>query len=850
MAKRKKEPKEKASGGKPAVENYFAAPTSPDDPLAPSVEKPAKEMEADACEFEKKIGISAGSLKALFDKDPVTYAPKVKALVDMLAVRVKDGRDFGLRDYRVYAAIDEAYNIPYKQISPTLIRKIIENRYNTPTELEADFKAWGLDMASLYSTVKGEDGQEKRFLKERTFWKVFVPLVKAYLTIRQAKLFSDRDQYPFLKYEPPIIDEERMAMGDILTQLVQRISHQYGYKAVFRQALHNALKYGVCLQFPVEAWHSEETADTDGDGKHVVKEGLRYNIPHPTRLAWDMNHRLSTINTDTGCEWASYWSVCRYGDVMDNPHYWNKDKVSTMPSNYFTSSVAGNYFKEVFPCVMTPVLRNDGNKNDREEASNCYYQTSDRDKGMFRTDIFCKLTPSEWGIGEYKHPLWFRFVMANDDSVIYAEPLAYCPALYLGYDADENQSRNTGMALEILPWQDLTGNVLSQWLLSVKVNLKNVIPYDKDQVNDETMNELKATSEDVGVVTWLPYSSRMARAKQEDPSKMFTPISMPRNDISQFVVTLDRIFNIMERLLNMSASETGAAGAHIQTAEEIRVIATNVSTRLSFTGSFVDDYMDAWKRQLYYASRSYCDEEFQVQVMAIDDDAKKSLEKIGFEFEKSGKTMVVKGKRNKVVFETFFSVREGEDRINSPEVASVMLQTIQAVAKTGLIEQLGPEQMVELFSRVARLSGAPRDFRLRLPKQGGKELVVGGPPAQQQAGPQGEQGGQPPSPQPESPDAMMQAIAQMVQQQVAQAAQPIAENVMKQVAEGMKPLTDAVGNIAQQVQQGEQMNAQQQADIVKLGEIVMKLNQVLQAATQQAQPQPAPAGLPPQPGMM
>lgn len=810
----------------------------------------SEEMDDGAAAFQKRIGVSVDMLKSKLDKPDLQFDDKTKELVNQVRDIIQGGMAFSLKDWRIYAAIDEAYNVSYQQINPTLIRKIVSKSFKNWQEIVAEFNQWGLNAESLYATVKGEDGVEKKVLKEKTFWKIFIPLVKSYLTIRLAKLYNDRDQYPFLKYEPNKFTDEAWMVGEILTELVERMVQNYGYRAIFRQQLHQMLKYSFSFMFPAEAWHKESAPDDEGDGQHATKEGLRYNIPHPTKVAWDLNYRAATFNTDTGCEWAFYWRVYKYKDIYGNPYFWRKDMISASTNNWLTAYP--QYFSEVFPCRMSAFTPGGKTENSREDAAVFYNQSSDSEKAVFLSDLFLKLTPKDYGWGEYAHPVWFRFVVANDDCIVYAEPLAYCPVLYVGYDEDQNQSRNPGMALEIMPWQDATGNLLSQWILSMKQNLKQIVAYDKKAVTGEAIDELTSTANDVEKTTWMGIERRQLAMQGADFDKIFFPVGFPKSDIGQFVITMDKMFTIMERTLNMSAAETGAAGVHIQTAEEIRVIANNVSNRVGYTGASVDDFADAWKRQLAMATRTYADREFVVEVSRTGEEAVKVLEKLGFSLvNDNGRSVKVKGPQSKVVMNAYISSREFQQRLNDPQVGNMLLQNLAALSKTPVGMRLAAEQpefFSQTFNRINRLLGGPRDWKVPVNFKAMPAEGQGGA-GQPGEGQPGQPGGQP---QANPMEALLGQIQQMVQQQIAQAGQAIVQTVMQQVTEGMQPVVQAIQATNQKHDEGmaavQQVNDQQQQAIESMGQLLLKIDAVIKNAN--AAPPPPPPPMPPQPGPM
>ena len=69
--------------------------------------------------------------------------------------------------------------------------------------------------------------------------------------------------------------------------------------------------------------------DDNGEEQEVIqKEGssIRIAASFP-ELFWDLSYPVQSLNTDTGCEFAGYWKVVSYGDILDNSVYWNRRSV-------------------------------------------------------------------------------------------------------------------------------------------------------------------------------------------------------------------------------------------------------------------------------------------------------------------------------------------------------------------------------------------------------------------------------------------------------------------------------------------------------------------------------------------
>src|ERR1051326_6586514 len=87
----------------------------------------------------------------------------------------------------------------------------------------------------------------------------------------------------------------------------------------------------------------------------ITKEGVLFANPHPSRVFRDIAYPLSSINSDTGCEYIGFWDVQRWGEIKDNPEYFNRDSVTFTNSlwNLYTANAA--YFSQYMTTITPPV---------------------------------------------------------------------------------------------------------------------------------------------------------------------------------------------------------------------------------------------------------------------------------------------------------------------------------------------------------------------------------------------------------------------------------------------------------------------------------------------------------------
>lgn len=787
-------------------------------------------------EVLKKLGITQANLKKKFtSKKP---SDKIKELVQLMRDRIDEGRRQNLVDYKLWWAMDVAYDVPFRQTTYSMLWSLMDRL--SKNEIASDkvketFESWGL---SQFIKEEKNNGKTCHVVDLPVMFKIHIPLVRAYLNIRWAKLYSDRNVFPFLKYEPIKYTTENRMRCEIITDTIEMMGQQMGYRSTFKQWLFNMLHYGTAIMFPSEDWYREKCPYLDPEGKiyyKTKKQGLRYNIPHPSRVFYDQAHRVGTINYDNGVSFAGYWRIARYREVMKSQVFWNKEQVSMMDHDLIANNAV--FFSTVYPCQME--FPNAANSRisgagmlDRE-SNVSYYTSAHEDKACVLTDLFMKLVPSEWDLGECDEPFWFRFVLANDDDVLYCAPLCYTAPVYMGYDAHEERRRNASLSLEVLPFQDHMSNLVTQQILTIKQNLAHVIFVNTDLVKENYIRKIENKGEDLyRTITFIPYEGRKVMMGQNDIRQAFTDIKFQPVNSAELMTTFRMLLDILERVLVFSAQEVGSVASHEQTAEEARIVAGNVNTRVELTNSFIEDALYAWKKQLYDGLMGYGDKEIYAQVPTVPPlNHPELIEKIGFNIVDdqtyvTGSKMQLKGPKSALQMEGFSSAREGESRINNTEVAAAMAQVMQVMMSNQMtMMAIGPQQAIDIYNMIIRVAGMPREFKLHVANQDLiNRMMSSQDPAQQQEGQQQMQ-----QMFKELATQILNQAGEQTLQVVEKAVGPIVEQV-KALGEQQQEIVDGVKQVAE-VAQGAQAGVE---------ELATRLEQILQAASQNAREQTAP----------
>ncbi len=784
----------------------------------------------------KKHGVSSGEYKKIFTMD--VLPSRVQKLVDLITNRLKDGYNRNLAEHRIYAAIDLAYEAPFNQTTATLVQNLMQKRLSSE-ELLKELEKWGLKQDEMFLSVERlVEGKTQNVLipNPPIFFNVLIPVVLSYCTARAATLFNERNTSPLLPYNPLIKTSRDRVICEVVTNLIQTISGWYGYQSYLDQAIKQMVKYGVSIAFPIEEWHCEEQIRIGTDGKeeyYTTKEGLRYTFPHPTRMFYDLYQPLTSLNSDTGVGFAANWHIVPYSDILDNRMYWNRDRVS-FGTNWFDNPAAGNYFQEFYPCRLRfPTF--DG-ANMRREDQAAFYSSAERDKAVFLTQFYMKLTPRDFGLGRYEPipgskkgamrlkdtydcPVWHRFVMAGDSTVIWCEPCAYPPNWFMGYNYDAVAGRQSSLGLETIPWQDHLGNIMTQMKLTCSQNLANVIWYDTNMVNKTDIENLNNLGErKYRGMNFMPFDSmKMSRSGGLDVGKAFIPSQLAYRSIQDMVQMMGQVLNIMERVLQFTAQEVGSTAQHYQSAEEIKTLSNSSSSRTQYIGYAVDQALDAWKLQLYHAAMAYMDTDFQSQVSSDIPNVDAILASLGFEVTgRTAETIMIKGKKQKLRVEGFMKMGGGDIPEPDAQVATVLFQTIGAIsANPMLFQAIGADKIVALLEQAAKMAGADKDFKLPvMPQQPQPPGAPGQPPTGA--------GQSPAAPaQPSQPDIQAQLLPVLKQLQ-AQTLQIVEEKIAKPAAQQM---------------------AKQEAQIQALDKTLAQLEKIVAAAAKSA-PQIQP-GAPP-----
>lgn len=792
-----------------------------------------------AMEARPKLTANLGIAGTKTEEDADSDLEKFEVFQSRMFMRVQKERDYCISHHKDYHAVDQLWDSSLEQVNPILLHSLLDSD-PTQADVANALSSWGMDLSKVIQEVpdpKNPNATIKR-INTPAFFEITIPLVKSIVTMRLSKLMNDRRVVPFLNYNPAVSTIISRLQCEVISDRIEVMAQQYGYFEAVKQAVFQMLIYSVSFMFPVEEWHSEvqevekekdsHYSEGEGDKKRYyryVKEGVRYYVPHPAKTFFNRAHKASTINTDTGVDYLGHIRIVPFGEVRNNEGYYNQDSVSVGDTSWWGG--ASTYFNAIFGgCVVkTPQCAGGSGApvgNDRE-ANNAisFYSASMDDQSVTLIEYFEKLVPKDIGIGDYECPVWTRWVLAGDGTIVYGAPILFQPGIFFPYDIDDNRERNASLAMEIAPFQKQFSNLMSQYILTVKQNLTNVTFVDQDAFDENTHAQLDKI-ENLGQMlyqaqNWIRYSGQRLKDRifggtTSSVDKIVHSHRFQQQDTNGLLQSMRTLLEIMDRCIGTSAAESGQAASHELRKDEVAVINDSTSNRLRFTGIPVDDALDTMARQLYQALIAYGEVDFTVSVSHNPQITPELLEKLGFYMpdaeqllDRTDKKFALKVKTmDSIMIDSFAGHRDSIDRTDNGKVAMGLAQAYASWFTNPQIAQaVGGEQMVDLLNRINSLAGMPKDFVLK------------------PTGIQGPQEGEIEELKKEFAQAMMQAV----------------EGLKKDVMGGIQPILE---QISQQGEQIMQLETAVKAIIAKL------LPQEAAAPIQQIPQGPAPMSqLPP-----
>ena len=675
----------------------------------------------------EKHGCTQARLREIFTATEGKDHEVREKFEDLVQSRIHEGISFNARDAKLFQSVDIAWDsLPINKSTIPLLQ-YAQGKIDIE---QCEGKLSDMDLADKFCEY-GDEGELKAINTLRLY-EVQVNLIRSYVTRRVAAQVSRfSNLFPYFKYEPRSTSVSDKVRADVLSQRVEVMTDQFGYRHLWEQIIRQMFMYGHSVAFVDSSWNetvqwTEEKDQISGEDSlksKVVKSGVKFRTPHPTRVMRDQSRPLHDLNTDDGPAWIGYWDIIRFGDISNNPGTWNTDDVSYTNSLSSLYNANADFFGYYFDSgnVSFPRLQDPYPFKNERTAQVGIYSSEDEDKGMFVSQMYMRVNPHRDGLGDYPHDVWLKLTVASDDTVIYAEYLPSLPAIYGGINENDDRMANISVAHEIMPFQDQLNNIMSKMLHDMKIGMMKIFCIDQDALDDDVKEYIKdGLSEDTFYAKpkALFYSGQKAADLGINNKDFITVVDAQKElsaGINQSIQAVLQLLNLVERLLILSPQELGQPAPRDISATEVAEITNSTNAIYSFISEGIDDMRAAAKKVIYEHLVSCSTEKFMIP--AKNRYSVKAIQEAGFEPEddrdpqKAIRRNII-GEPSTLVHEYLFSSRDGAERSRDTQSAQVLSQLLQGIMQTEPIAQaLGKERLFTLANEVFRMSGA-HDLKL------------------------------------------------------------------------------------------------------------------------------------------
>jgi hypothetical protein len=246
-------------------------------------------------------------------------------------------------------------------------------------------------------------------------------------------------------------------------------------------------------------------------------------------------------------------------------------------------------------------------ENDRK-ATVGFYSGSPRDTSVFVTNHYEKIVPKDYNIGEYPFPVWTRFVVASNNTVMYAEFLPSRPSAVLSINEYDGRLVNVSMAMDVLQFQQHMTNLVNHLMSLLQVESFKAIGINVDALKQEQVDSIR---EKLEAADWsskplvFEYSLQKkleALGEAGVPAiKDIISLSEARvgPSISAVFESMIKLLTLVERLISMSPAENGQPAPREISATEVSEIANTTSSVYSAISDDIDEFREAKKIILY-----------------------------------------------------------------------------------------------------------------------------------------------------------------------------------------------------------------------------------------------------------
>jgi hypothetical protein len=426
--------------------------------------------------------------------------------------------------------------------------------------------------------------------------------------------------------------------------------------------------------------------------------------------------------------------VCRFGDIKDNPAFFNRECITYGASYWDVFANYRAYFNQYYSQLKIPSAdsvtgwlsgSNPAADNDRKNLIGMF-SAEQIDMSMFKAEYFRKVIPKDIGCGSYPFPVWCRFIVAGDTRIIYAQFMPSTPAAVLSINEKDDRQINASFAMDLLWAQDMMSNLVNNLLLSIQQDLFKVFGLNSDMLTKEEVDSITTALKGHDWATKpvvIPFSVKGLADELGIKTDAIFKISETRGSTSlQYVFqAMTQLLSLVDRMLAMSPAENGQPAPREISATEVAEISTTTTSVYSFISDDIDEFRAA-KKRILYESMIICRQR-PVMAPVLGRYTRKTVEAAGFQViddvvptsTNDVAQRTVTGSARNLVHDYIFSSRDGAERPVNTQSANTLVQLLQVVLQVpAVVNKLGKEKIYDMFNEVFRLSGAGVDLNLEM----------------------------------------------------------------------------------------------------------------------------------------
>ena len=637
-----------------------------------------------------------------------------------------------LRSASMYQAVDLMWDTPVitQEVLPLLM--YAQGKINVDSAKGALMGMGGDKAVSKFIKKVGEGDQVRETVDLPRFVDSHFNMARSLVGRRHAAQKNKYNQlWPFYAYEARDTSVKGKCRADVMSQVAEEMVDQFGYRHHDSQVIQDAFLYAHSVDFPRKKWETESQIykDENGDPKStIVREGIAWHNPHPSRVICDNSHPICSLNTDSGCEFVGFYDIMRYRDVEDNPWYYNKGVIGWSSKIWSAFNQYTTFMQQYGYTLSPPMGKNDLASNNDRQALTGIYNSSLPDSSIVVTNYFHKCVPKDCGLGDYPNPLWIRFVIAADYTVIYAEIMPSSPAAVCSIHESDSRQVNVSMAMEAFVFQDAMSNLMTHMRLLMERELVTVIGINTDVF--DSADQIKQVENQLRGRNWFadPIIIRQSYQKVQEMlgpqnSKEFlniTQTSREPKSITDIFVAMAKLVEMSEKLFALSPNEQGQPAPREITATESSSISTTTSTIYSAISSDVDNFRAA-KKRIIYESVLAC-QKGQIVAPVKGRYSAKTVQAAGFQIRDTDNmqsnaggpsTVTVIGTPQKLQHDYVFTSRDGDERPVNTQAANSLVQLLGMLSGLpGVLTGMGKDRVYGIINEIFRLSGSGYDLIL------------------------------------------------------------------------------------------------------------------------------------------